>query len=69
MCNCEPGQPTAFEKELSGLINKHSLENESDTPDYILADYLNRCLFAFNCATRKRKEWYGNTHPGGADEG
>lgn len=27
-----------FRKELQTLINKNSLENGSDTPDFILAD-------------------------------
>lgn len=35
---------TAFEKELQTLINRHSKENESDTPDFILANYLKDCL-------------------------
>ena len=46
-----------FEKELERLINSHSLENESDTPDYILAKYLVRCLEAFNAATKHRTWW------------
>lgn len=33
-----------FEKELAILINKYSKENESDTPDFILAQYLKGCL-------------------------
>ena len=28
-----------FKKELEKLINKYSLENYSNTPDYILTDY------------------------------
>ncbi len=42
-------------EELKNLINFHSLENESDTTDIILADYLLDCLAAFNKATRDRK--------------
>jgi len=49
---------TQFEKELSSLINKYSGENCSDTPDYILADYLGACLAAFNKASVWRKEWF-----------
>ena len=45
---------TEFEKELEQLINKHSMENESDTPDLILAGYLMMCLDAFNLAVRTR---------------
>ena len=29
-----------FEKDLRKLINFHSLENRTDTPDYVLATYI-----------------------------
>ncbi len=48
-----------FEKELTELINRHSQENASNTPDFILAQYLNSCLFAFNTAVQQRENWYG----------
>ena len=38
-----------FEKELAALINKHSLEQRSNTPDFILASYLVESLNAFDC--------------------
>jgi hypothetical protein len=47
-----------FEKELTSLINKHSLESFSDTPDFILASYLRTCLEAYNKSQRRRQEWY-----------
>jgi len=50
---------TQFEKELAELINIHSLENDSDTPDFILAKYLQTCLDNFNAAVKQREEWYG----------
>jgi hypothetical protein len=50
---------TTFEKELEGLINAHSKENESNTPDYILAQYICSCLAAFNVAVQHRENWYG----------
>ena len=43
-----------FKKELTELINKHSLENESNTPDWILAQYLDRCLGAYELAVGDR---------------
>jgi hypothetical protein len=46
----------SFKQELETLINRHSLENESDTPDYILAQYTLACLDAFTKATRARDE-------------
>jgi len=48
-----------LEKELSGLLNKHSQEKGSDTPDFILAQYLLRCLNNFNVTVARREDWYG----------
>jgi hypothetical protein len=48
-----------FKKELEHLINKHSMENGSDTPDYMLADYLMGCLDNFNSIVQSREKWYG----------
>lgn len=50
---------TPFQKELEILINQYSLENKSNTPDYILAQYLDDCLKAFNKATNNRAKHYG----------
>ena len=43
-----------FRKELSHLINIHSRENGSNTPDFLLADYLNRCLNVFDYIVTER---------------
>ena len=51
--------PPSFEKNLERLINRHSIENGSNTPDFILAEYLRTCLNAFNSASRAREKWYG----------
>ena len=52
-------QPESFEKKLSNLINCYSLERGSDTPDFILAQYLNDCLQAYNKAVSQRGGWLG----------
>lgn len=52
---------TSFESELESLINKYSEENNSNTPDFILADYLIRCLDAFNQTVNAREKWYGRS--------
>lgn len=49
----------SFEDELAQLINKHSLENASDTPDFILANYIRGCMENLSLAVRKREAWYG----------
>jgi hypothetical protein len=47
-----------FQDELIALINKHSMTDDSGTPDHLLADYLVRCLQTWNDATQARENWY-----------
>jgi hypothetical protein len=54
-----PKIPERFEEELIHLINRHSVENESNTPDFILARYISGCLRAFIEATQQREKWHG----------
>lgn len=49
----------SFQRELEQLLNAHSMENGSNTPDFILAEYMRTCLKAFNTASRAREAWYG----------
>lgn len=51
-------EPPSFRQELEALLNHHCKENGSDTPDFILAEYLNDCLSAFDKAVARRTEWY-----------
>jgi hypothetical protein len=55
----EPPKTTCFNHELQALLNRYSKESKSNTPDYILATYLQDCLKAFNKAVNGREEWYG----------
>jgi hypothetical protein len=48
-----------FQKELEAIINRYSMENGSNTPDFMLAEYLVECLVAYNNITKKREKWYG----------
>lgn len=50
---------TQFEARLEELINEYSMENGSDTPDFILAVYLSNCLKNFDASIKQREEWYG----------
>lgn len=47
-----------FEKELEHLINKYSIENETNTPDFILASYVCNCLYVLESAIKARDLWY-----------
>ena len=46
-------------KDIETAINRHSAENGSDTPDFILAEYLIACLAAYDQAVTAREKWYG----------
>lgn len=44
-----------FYRELTSLINRYSLENDSDTHDWLLAKYLIACLENFNYTVTTRE--------------
>lgn len=44
----------SFGDNLKDLINTHSLENGSNTPDFILCSYLMQCLSNFNATVSSR---------------
>lgn len=55
--------PTDRERVREALvkaINSVSAENGSDTPDFILAEFLAAQLDAFNQAVHRRSQWYGH---------
>ena len=47
-----------IKKELSDVINKHCKENDSDTPDYLLAQYLMGCLDNYAQTVKARDKWF-----------
>lgn len=51
-----------FAECLRDVINQHCRENASNTPDFILSEYLFRCLDAFDAAVRERDYWH-HLHP------
>jgi hypothetical protein len=58
---------SAFERELKSLINRESMEQYSDTPDFILAEYIMSCLETFRVSVRAREKWYGRPEPSEVD--
>ena len=49
----------SLRKEIEHAINCNSAENGSNTPDFILAEYLTDCLAAFDKTVTAREKWYG----------
>lgn len=63
-------EPTScLRAELAALLNRHSQENGSDTPDHILAEYLMGSLAAFDAAVQARDNWWGIAPSGRLEEG
>jgi hypothetical protein len=55
----------SLEHDIRETINRCSAENESNTPDYVLARFLVGCLSAFHTATREREQFFGVAHEPG----
>lgn len=53
----------AFRRELARLLNKYNKENASNTPDFILAEYLNDCLSAYDRSSEHRDRWHMKEKP------
>lgn len=60
MSQLAPEPPVSdFEKDLSVVLNKHSMDAGANTPDYVLARYLIRCLDNFREVNDERENWFG----------
>lgn len=54
---------SGLREELAAVLNRHSREGRSGTPDFILAEYLLGCLDAFERAAIARERWNGGQAP------
>jgi hypothetical protein len=52
------GQSPSLMDEVQRLLNRYSRENMSNTPDFILAEYLMGSLAAYENAVNSRDSWY-----------
>ena len=59
----EGARAQSFECELAHLINKHSWEKASNTPDFLLARMMVAAFHAFSAGIEGREMWYGRTPP------
>ena len=48
-----------FERQLTLLINRHSLENVADMPDYIMARMICRMIEAMGPHIKETLDWHG----------
>lgn len=59
MSNREDKKIENFKRDLAKLINLYSLESVSNTPDFIIAEYLTNTLLEFDKLMQSRDNWYG----------
>ena len=52
---------TTLRNTLAATLNCASRESVSNTPDFILAQYMLDCLAAFEVASLRREKWYGRS--------
>ena len=57
----------SLQEQIGMLLNEYSRENESHTPDFILAQFLMDCLKAYEAAVNRRAEWFEGVLPGQCD--
>ena len=57
-----------LERLLTELLNRACREEDSNTPDFILAEFMMKCLDAFELASNKREMWYGVEHCPGEEK-
>lgn len=59
MKNSGKGNPfVLFGHALSGLLNQYGIDNELDTPDFILSKYIVQMLKILKKETKSRKLWF-----------
>lgn len=54
-----PAPPKNLEQAIERAINAFSAEGGSDTPDFLLAEFLVRVLGCWNAGIVARERWYG----------
>lgn len=58
-----PSNESQFRNELTNLINRYSMENGSNTPDFLLAEYLTVQLNTWDQFVGRREVWHGRKEP------
>ena len=55
--------PNEFKINLTMLLNKHSIDNVANTPDFILSEAICNFIALYSEANKRRDAWLG-MHPG-----
>ena len=50
---------SSFKKDLEQLINRHSIENTMDMPDFIMAEMICKVIEAMGPSVKQTLDWHG----------
>lgn len=56
----EPVAELDFERELAALLNKYSMDNATNTPDFILARHIIRDLDTYRETKQENDSWHNS---------
>jgi hypothetical protein len=48
-----------FSKELTSLLNRYSIDNLTNTPDFILSEAIQKYIYDVKSLNEKRDKWHG----------
>lgn len=48
-----------FGKELTSLLNRYSIDNLTNTPDFILSEVIQKYIYDMKIMNEKRDKWHG----------
>jgi hypothetical protein len=51
--------PAGVASDLAAILNRMSRENASNTPDFLLADFMLGCLDVYERTLQQRERWLG----------
>ncbi len=54
---------TDLQRELAAVLNRHCVDAETDTPDYILAAMLVGMINAYRATRIATQRWFGEASP------
>lgn len=60
-----------FKEDLEQIINRHSVENEWDMPDFLMAEFIAQFIISAGPVMKKNLDWHGTDsvcHPKAQEE-
>lgn len=59
MSRADRNFPEELLRDLAAVLNRHNVDSDTSTPDFILAEHLADCIAAYALTIRQRQAWFG----------